>query len=122
MGALHRETFLTKPSTTPCVPYPAWRVQGSNPDWLPFAPLEEKKNDEEHNTLRRNVPRFLQCARVNATRCSKHPFRLPVIRPNRRLRNITKLRIGGSNIHKPCPDTFSRDPADTLITVTLQLR
>ena len=38
MGALHRETFLTKPSTTPCVPYPAWRVQDSNPDQLPFAP------------------------------------------------------------------------------------
>lgn len=38
VGALHRETFPKNPAQPRAVPYPAWRVQGSNPDWLPFAP------------------------------------------------------------------------------------
>ena len=38
MGALHRETFPKNPAQPHAFPYPAWRVQESNPDQLPFAP------------------------------------------------------------------------------------
>ena len=38
MGALHRETFPKNPAQPHAFPYPAWRVQDSNLDRLPFAP------------------------------------------------------------------------------------